>query len=169
METDTSTPSNVGTGMEGAKGGQDSQEDPNDSPVGVYAPFPYSPEPFANLSEVARGALIGLDNIATKTDTAARRMEVEQTWEALHFERGYQHLLRGKQGGWQLPGANTGFGAKEQKNNNTIYDTNVYGPKGDIIVAALSREVPKVEFSPCNPEYGPDRVAAEEAERFKEI
>lgn len=170
METETSTPSNVGTGMEGAKGGSDSQpENPNESPLGVYSPFPYSPEPFAELSDAARGALIALDNIATKTDTAARRMEVEQAWEALHFERGYQHLLRGKQGGWQLPGANTGFGAKEQKNNNTIYDTNVYGPKGDIIVAALSREVPKVEFSPCNPEYGPDRVAAEEAERFKEI
>jgi hypothetical protein len=68
-----------------------------------------------------------------------------------------------------LPGAGTGFGAKSQQNNNTIYDTNVYGPKGDIIVAALSREVPKVEFFPCNPDYGPDKVAAEEADRFKDI
>jgi hypothetical protein len=170
METETSTPSNVGTGMEGAKGGSDSQpESPNSSPLGVFAPFPYSPEPFAELSDAARGALIGLDNIATKTDTAARRMEVEQAWEALHFERGYQHLLRGKQGGWQLPGAGTGYSAKDQKNTASIYDTNIYGPKGDIIVAALAREVPKVEFFPVNPEYGPDRVAKEEADRFKEI
>jgi hypothetical protein len=66
-------------------GGQDSQnEDPNDSPLGVYAGFPYSPEPFAMLSEEARGALIGLDKIATSTDPYARRMEVEQAWEALH-------------------------------------------------------------------------------------
>jgi hypothetical protein len=74
----------VGAGADVKVGGADSQEDPNESPLGVYAPFPFSPEPFAQLSDVARGALIGLDNIATKTDTAARRMEVEQTWEALH-------------------------------------------------------------------------------------
>lgn len=145
------------------------QESPNDTPVGIYSPFPYSPEPFAELSEEAKGALLTLDSIATRSDSAARRMEVEQAWEALHFERGYQHLLRGKRGGWELPGPGSGFGAKDQKNHNSIYDTNVYGPKGDIIVAALSREVPKVEFFASNPEYGPDIIAAEEAERFKEI
>jgi hypothetical protein len=59
-------------------------EKPEDSPLGVLAPFPYSSEPFANLSEDARGALMQLDIIATKTDVAARRLEVEQVWEALH-------------------------------------------------------------------------------------
>ena len=149
-------------------GSSDQPEDPNDSPLGVYAPFPFSPESFAELSDVARGALIGLDDICTKCDVAARRMEVEQAWEALHFERGYQHLLRGKRGGWELPGGGQGKKSNE-RNHNSIYDTNVYGPKGDIIVAALSREVPKVEFSPANPEWGPDKIAAEEADRFKDI
>ena len=88
--------------------------------------------------------------------------------EALHFERGYQHLFRGKRGGWELPGGGQGKKANE-RNHNSIYDTNVYGPKGDIIVAALSREVPKVEFFPANPEWGPDKIAAEEADRFKDI
>jgi|HubBroStandDraft_1064217.scaffolds.fasta_scaffold04593_7 hypothetical protein len=148
---------------------KDQPEKPEDSPLGVYAPFDWSSEPFAELSEDAKGALMQLDIIATKTDVAARRFEVEQAWEALHFDRGYQHLLRGKQGGWILPGQASGFGPASQKNNNTIYDTNVYGSKGDIIVAALSREVPKVEFFPANPEWGPDIMAAEEAERFKEI
>jgi len=151
-------------------GGQDSQsEDPNDSPLGVYTGFPYSPEPFAQLSEEARGALLGLDKIATQTDTYARRMEVEQAWEALHFERGYQHLLRGKRGGWILPNQGSEWGASGSKTSSTTYDTNVYGPKGDIIVAALSREVPKVEFFAANPDYGPDQVAAAEADRFKDI
>jgi hypothetical protein len=86
-----------------------------------------------------------------------------------HFDRGYQHLLRGKRGGWVLPGAGTGFGTDHGSNNNTTYDTNIYGAKGDIITAALSREVPKVEFFAENPEYGPDVVAAEEANNFKEI
>ena len=159
----------VGAGTEGAKGGSEAQpESPNNSPLGVYAPFPHSPEPFAELSDIARGTLISLDDICTKTDVAARRMEVEQTWEALHFERGYQHLLRGKRGGWELPGGGQGKKAND-RNHNSIYDTNVYGPKGDIIVSALSREVPKVEFSPVNPEWAPDKIAAEEADRFKDI
>jgi len=144
-------------------------EKPEDSPLGAYAPFDWSSEPFADLSNDAKGVLMQLDVIATKTDVAARRFEVEQCWEALHFDRGYQHLLRGRQGGWILPGQASGFGATSQQNNNTIYDTNVYGSKGDIIVSALAREVPKVEFFPADPEYGPDITAAEEAERFKEI
>ena len=144
-------------------------EKPQDSPLGMYAPIEYSSEPFADLSEKAQGALMQLDLLATKTDVAARRFEVEQCWEALHFDRGYQHLLRGKQGGWILPGQASGFGPTSQKNNNTIYDTNIYSSKGDIITAALSREVPKVEFFPANPEYGPDIIAAEEAEKFKGI
>lgn len=148
----------------------DRPEDPNNSPLGVYAPFPYSPEPFANLSETARGALISLDNTNTKTDVAARRMEVEQAWEADHFDRGYQHLLRGNQGGWIIPGVGTGVGQTSRDyNSGSIYDTNVYGSKGDIIVAALSREVPKQEFFPSNPDYGPDCIAAEEANKFKDI
>lgn len=144
-------------------------EGPNDSPLGVYAPFPWSAEPFAELSKDAQAALMGLDDIASKTDTAARRLEIEQAWEACHFDRGYQHLLRGPKGGWVLPGNATGYGAKAQINNNGIYDTNVYGSKGDIIVAALSREVPKQEFFAMNPEYAPDIAASEEAEKFKLI
>ena len=144
-------------------------ESPENSPLGVYAPFDYTSEPFAKLSDDAKGALMQLDIIATKTDVAARRFEVEQAWEALHFDRGYQHLLRGKQGGWILPGQASGYGPASQRNNNTIYDTNVYGSKGDIIVAALSREVPKVEFFAANPDFGPDIVAAEEAGKFKDI
>jgi len=144
-------------------------EKPQDAALGVYAPFPYSPEPFAELSDKARLTLLGLDDIATKTDIAARRLEIEQAWEAIHFDRGYQHLLRGKNGGWVLPGNNTGFGPQAQLDTSAVYATNVYGPKGDIIVAALSREVPKIEFFPMNPEYAPDIVAEEEAENFKLI
>lgn len=153
----------------GGENSHSAPEDPNDSRLGLYSWFPYSPEPFVKLSEEARGALITLDMIATQTDEAARRMEIEQSWEAWHFDRGYQHLLRGKRGGWILPGAGTGFGSNHGSNNNTTYDTNVYGAKGDIITAALSREIPKVEFFPENPEYGPDVIAAEEANNFKEI
>jgi len=59
-------------------------EDPESSPLGVFAPLEYSSEPFAKLSENAQAALMQLDLLATKTDVAARRFCVEQTWEALH-------------------------------------------------------------------------------------
>jgi hypothetical protein len=161
-------PEVTGVSAEGTRKSGDKPESPSDSPLGVYAPFPHSPEPFAELSDSTRLALMALDDLCTKADVAARRMEVEQAWEALHFERGYQHLLRGKRGGWELPGGGQGKKANE-RNHNSIYDTNVYGPKGDIIVSALSREIPKVEFFPANPEWGPDKIAAEEADRFKDI
>jgi hypothetical protein len=158
----------TGVEAEGSNKQGDQPESPNNSPLGVYAPFPFSQEPFAELSDTARGTLIALDDICTKADVASRRLEVEQAWEALHFERGYQHLLRGKRGGWELPGGGQGKKSND-RNHNSIYDTNVYGPKGDIIVSALSREIPKVEFFPANPEWGPDKIAAEEADRFKDI
>lgn len=161
---DNAVPTNAGV-----PGLKTKPENPSDSALGVYAPFPFSNEPFVELSEKGRAALLSLDSIASKIDVAARRMEVEQAWESCHFDRGYQHLLRGKKGGWEIPGNSTGFGAGAQQNNNGIYDTNVYGAKGDIIVAALSREIPKQEFFPCNPEYAPDIIAAEEAENFKLI
>lgn len=144
-------------------------EKPEDSPLGVYAPFDFSSEPFADLTHEAQMKLMELDDISTKTDVAARRLEIEQCWEAIHFDRGYQHLLRGPQGGWVLPGQQSGYGATQQYELNSMYDTNVYGSKGDIIVAALSREVPKVEFFPDDPNYSPDVIAAEEADRFKQI
>ena len=75
----------TGTSAEGtATAKADSPEKPEDSPLGVYSGFPYSPEPFAELSDSARLALMALDDLCTKADVAARRLEVEQAWEALH-------------------------------------------------------------------------------------
>jgi hypothetical protein len=68
----------TGTSAEGTNK-SDKPESPNDSPLGVYAGFPYSPEPFAELSDAARLSLMALDDLCTKADVAARRMEVEQT------------------------------------------------------------------------------------------
>jgi len=77
-------PAVTGTSAEGSNKQGDKPESPNDSPLGVYAGFPYSPEPFAELSDGARLSLLALDDLCTKADVAARRMETEQTWEALH-------------------------------------------------------------------------------------
>ena len=70
-------PEVTGTSAEGPNKA-DATESPNNSPLGVYASFPYSPEPFAELSDSARLSLMALDDLCTKADVAARRMEVEQ-------------------------------------------------------------------------------------------
>lgn len=70
-------PEVTGVEAEGRNKG-DQKESPSDSPLGVYSSFPYSSEPFAELSDKARGTLMALDDICTKADVAARRMEVEQ-------------------------------------------------------------------------------------------
>jgi hypothetical protein len=159
--------------------------------IGQDAAFDWTPEPhyFANdvwvpeefeddsiaprdvspLSEDARAALMTLDMVLAKADVAPRRIEIEQAWKALHYDRGYQFLLRHRNGGWTLPATGTGYGPSDQKANAQAYSTNVYGEKKEIIVAALSREVPRVEFFPTNPDHAPDVDMSEVADDLKEI
>ena len=100
---------------------------------------------------------------------APRRIEVEQVWKAYHYRRGYQFLLHHRNGGWTLPQSGTGFGAGAQKQLATLYHTNVYGEKGEIIISALSRQVPAVEFFPANPNHPPDQSMADVADDLAAI
>jgi hypothetical protein len=157
--------------------------------IGVYSAFDWTPEPhymsefvlvpdefedtderdLSPLSEDARKALLDIDQINSKTDVAPRRIEIEQTWKADHYDRGYQFLLHHRNGGWTMPGIGTGFGADTQKKLTELYHTNIYGEKGEIIVAALSRDVPKVEFFPANPDHAPDQDMAFVSDDLKDI
>jgi hypothetical protein len=130
---------------------------------------PSNPRDISPLSEDAREALLALDYILSKADIAPRRIEIEQAWKANHYQRGYQFLLKHRNGGWTIPATGTGYGAGEQKYNSQFYSTNIYGEKAEIIIAALAREVPKVEFFPANPEHGPDQDMADVAEDLKDI
>jgi hypothetical protein len=145
----------------------------NDStPVIVWDEFeddPTNPRDKTPLSEAARNALMDLDLIFAKTDVAPRRIEIEQAWKAYHYDRGYQFLLHHRTGGWTMPGSGTGYGPGRQKQLATLYHTNVYGEKKEIIVAALAREVPKVEFFPANPKHPPDQQMADIADDLKDI
>lgn len=159
------------------------------SEVGQHVAFDWVPEPMytaddvyvpeefeddgsrdtSPLSEAARNALIQLDLANAKTDVAPRRIEIEQVWKSDHYDRGYQFLLHHRNGGWTMPGFGTGFGTQDQKQITELYHTNVYGEKGEIIVAALSRDVPKVEFFPADPSYGPDEDMASVSDDLKDI
>lgn len=146
-------------------------DDP-DTPVIEWDEFeddPANPRDVTPLSEDGRKALMDLDSIFAKSDVAPRRIEIEQAWKAYHYDRGYQFLLHHRNGGWTMPGTGTGFGPGAQKQLATLYHTNVYGEKKEIIVAAIAREVPKVEFFPANPKYPPDQSMADVAEDLKDI
>lgn len=139
------------------------------SGLGELGPFDYSAEPFLEFSEEEQNAVGKLVRDCAKRNTAARRMEVEQAWEARLFKRGYQYLLPRRGGGWYLPSPTTGFGAGRQVQQAALYETNVYGAHCDIITSALVRDIPECRFEPFNPSYDPDITAADAAEDFKEI
>jgi hypothetical protein len=137
--------------------------------LGELGPFDYSVEPFLDLSDEEKNAIKKLIRDCSKRDTAARRMEVEQAWEARLFKRGYQYLLPRRGGGWSLPSPTTGFGAGRQVQQAALYETNIYGAHCDIVTSALVRDIPECRFEPFNPSYDPDITAADAAEDFAEI
>jgi hypothetical protein len=158
------------------------------SQLGQNVSFDYSPEPLyletevlipeefdgddrdvTPLSEEGREALMNLDQVLTKADVAGRRIEIEQAWKANHYDRGYQFLLHHRSGGWTMPGQGTSYSPGNQKTLSNVYQTNVYGEKGEIITAALAREVPKVEFFPANSEHPPDQDMADVSDDLKDI
>jgi len=136
---------------------------------GEYTSFDVSDAPFAEFSEDAKNILRELVILAARTDVASRRFEVEQCWEARLFERGYQHLLPRKGGGWSLPGEGSKWGPLATADSSALYSTNIYGRDRDIIVAALAREVPETVFFPQDANNVADVQAAEAANQYKNI
>src|SRR5271166_2587854 len=107
--------------------------------VGVYAPWWYSPEKTylkEDLDADVLAALVTLRQLASRSDIAARRFEVEQTWEAALFLRGYQHLVNRKGGGFELPGEDTRWGPTAQINRSNLLNTNIFSKTHDILVGA---------------------------------
>src|SRR5262249_23269370 len=125
------------------------------SEIGQNCTFDYVPEPhylsdgnvwvpdefeddgmrdLSPLSEDAKMALMQIDLTFSKVDVAPRRIEIEQSWKARHYDRGYQYLLHNRNGGWTMPGTGTNYGAWNQQLMSNLYQTNVYGEKSEIIV-----------------------------------
>lgn len=121
------------------------------------------------LSEEAEKTLLELDSLFSRTDEPAYRTNIEQAWKAWHYERGYQFLLHNYRGGWSLPGSGSAYSAANQQNMASMYATNIYGEKTEIVASALSNEAPEVEFFPLNPEHGPDEMMAESCDDLKDI
>lgn len=139
---------------------------------GQYAAFDYSAEPFAKPDDEQKRVLRELVITASRRDVASRRFEVEQRWEQRLFDRGYQHLLPRRGGGWSLPGEKSVWGPLASADSAALYSTNIIGRDRDILCAAIAREVPKVEFFPrysAGPKAPASIRAADAANEYKYI
>ena len=149
---------------------QETQKEPDIRP-GDIAPCWYSPEPnlVRKISERARLSLKSMfDSIGNK-DVAARRWEVQQSWEARLFDRGYQFLLPRRGGGWIVPPFASDYnrGTRRRGDSETAgRETNIYETYGEIITAALTRDIPEIVWEAGNPESDVDKTACEAAERY---
>jgi hypothetical protein len=136
----------------------------------VFSGITYTTDP-AGAAPLLKGevsALKELCEIAGRTDPASRRITVEQCWRARLYQRGYQKLIPQKRGGWQIPGAGSAYGnGKVEQNNTDTGQINVYGRDHDVIVSALSSEVPKVRFFPHKTSEPTDVTAADAANSYK--
>ena len=138
---------------------------------GEIAPFWASPHPdvLDQLSEGAKRELKTLCDLVGNKDVAARRWEVEQAWESRLFDRGYQYLLPKRGGGWVLPQFSTNYNSGNKgKSGTRTYgnETNIYTTYGEIITAALTRDVPEGRFEPKNPESDADITAADAGSKY---
>lgn len=161
----------LATPQGGAQGKGDNRPEQDFLP-GELAPHWASPYPDADLSEQEKNTLHGLVILVGQKDTAARRWEVESSWESRLFDRGYQYLLPKRGGGWILPpfAANYGNSSSGSSGGKFYgYETNIYTTYGEIITAALTRDIPRVRFEPQNPESDSDILAAQAASQYAKI
>lgn len=139
---------------------------------GELAPCWASPYPFADLSEEEKNQLIALARLVGNKDVAARRWEVEQSWEARLFDRGYQYLLPRRGGGWILPPFATDYNSPGGKRSGMKwygYETNIYTTYGEIVTAALTRDIPHVRFEPQDPDCDSDIITAHAATQYARV
>ena len=135
----------------------------------MLAGLEWSPVPNAELEETEITALKDLfRDHASKRDYPARLIEVIQTWEAALFYRGFQFLIPQRGGGWVIPGEATGYGPSMQM-DLALLPTNIYSARGQMIIAALTRTVPGVQFAPQRANSAAGIMAAESADKFVQV
>lgn len=137
----------------------DSQDTPpeetQEDPLGLYAPFDISDERELTQEDLdgVGGDLKLSENIramvvaACQRESLGRRLEVEQAWRLQLMDRGFHRLIPRKSGGWNIAYQNSPQGLFGGLYGANLHDINIIGVKNDIIVAALTRDIPKTEFT----------------------
>ena len=120
-----------------------------------------------DLTDDEQVAVRALLTKLSQRDQAPRREEIIRIWEKRLFDRGLQHILPMANGGWVLPNQGSGYGYGEEQ-SKSMYETNIYNPYSQIIISALTREVPTVRFRSKKPNDDAGITAAQSAECLKE-
>jgi len=125
----------------------------------------YFKKPALKWEDDEKAAIRELCRLTQNRDMPARREEVIRVWEARLFDRGKQHLLPLRNGGWKLPQAGSGYGPTDQV--RSMFEINIYNSFQQIVTSVLTREVPTPLFESRNPEDDKGITASENAEKIK--
>lgn len=128
------------------------------STLGLYAPFDVSDqiEWTQEKLDVEMGGKLQLaENLramvvaACQRESLGRRLEVGRAWYLQLMDRGFHRLIPRKGGGWNIAfqGGRTGYDIYGGAAINNLYDINIIGAHNDIIVNALTRDLPDTEFT----------------------
>jgi hypothetical protein len=138
------------------------QEIPKREP-GVLCGVEWTKAGTIDCSEPEQNGILDLLTKLNARESPARREQIIRVWEKRLFDRGFQHILPQRTGGWSLPAAGTGYGYGEEGSKST-FETNIYNSYKLIIIAALTREIPTVRFKPKRPNSDAGITAAQNAE-----
>jgi len=138
---------------------------------GVLAAIEISNQPDQQLNDLEVAAIKELRQKASKKDYPARITEVIESWEARLFYRGFQFLEPNGTGGgfyWSVPGEDSGYGPAMQAELGCL-PTNIYSSYGQMIIAALTREVPATIFIAQDNGSDKDITAADSADNYVKV
>jgi len=93
----------------------------------------------------------------------------EDAWSQRLYSRGYQYLLPRRGGGWVALGFSGTIGGTTRNKKFWGNETNIYGCYEQIITAALSRDIPGVQFQARDPEDDADITAKEAASNYARV
>ena len=134
---------------------EDEQAIEEKAPLGLYSPFDVSDEKELTkedldnepgdlkIAEAVRSLVVA----ALARESYGRRIEIEQAWALQLKDRGYHRFIPGAKGGWELFGQNKNTGILGSLYTSNYHDLSIISVKNDIIVASLTRDIPKTEFS----------------------
>lgn len=139
---------------------------PVPTPPGALCAVPYSKNTVLDFSDEEINAIKEKFRQIAQRDEPAHREMIILAWEARLFDRGKQHLLPKRNGGWTFPAPGTGYSPAEVA-QRSVFTINMYNSLMQIIVAALSRDVPTSHFLSRDPDDDDGITAAEAAESLR--
>lgn len=152
---------------EETKSEQPTADDTEQQEPGTLVAVEWYKDGKVDLDEKEKIALKELGEHCENRDQASRREEVILDWKKRLYDRGFQHLLPARNGGWVLPALGTGYNPSDQ-DSRSRFIVNIYNSYQQTITSALTREVPTTRFEPVDPDSDVDITMAEGADQLED-